>query len=335
MIMSANALHLGLLAGILTGGLPLWAAQPLEEKPRQWTFSLRWENDTFGGSDRFYTDGISLSLAHTGRSWLDPLMDRLPWGEGRRTVSYELGQIMVTPSDTTLPNPDPNDRPYAGLLFAGVSLHLERDHLYHGLKLLTGVVGPWSLAEETQKLIHEIVDSRRPQGWDYQLRNEPILNLVYEHRRKYRLAGETDGFSIEALPVANAMLGNVLIQGQFGGQVRFGYRVPDDFGTTLMRGMVHLPPPRRTLEPASPRWGVYWFGGANANLVARDITLDGNTWRHSRSVDKEWFVPAAEVGMAVYYKRFQTAFTYVFWGKEFKGQNNYTEFGALTLSYTF
>ncbi|MCX8156671.1 MAG: lipid A deacylase LpxR family protein [Verrucomicrobiae bacterium] len=326
----------GACLALLWPGVDGWAAAPAPtEAPRQWTFSLRWENDTFAGADRFYTDGIALSLSHSGRSWLDPLMDRLPWGEGRRTVSYELGQIMVTPADTSLAVPDPNDRPYAGLLFAGLSLHVERDHLYHGLKLITGVVGPWSLAEETQKFVHDLVDSKQPQGWEYQLRNEPILNLVYEHRRKYALWGESRGFSVEALPIANAMLGNVLIQGQVGAQLRFGYRVPDDFGTTLMRGMVHLPPPRQPREAGSPRWGVYWFGGGNVNLVARDITLDGNTWRDSRSVDKEWMVPVAEVGMAFYYRGVQAAFTYVFWGKEFKGQNNYTEFGALTLSYSF
>jgi len=322
--------------GVLLGlSIQVHAALHLEPEPRQWTFSIRWENDTFGGSDRFYTDGISLSLAHTGHSWLDPVMDRLPWGDGRRTVSYELGQIMVTPSDTTLRVPDPNDRPYAGLLFAAVSLHVEKDHSYHGLKFITGVVGPWSMAEETQKLVHDIVDSSRPQGWDYQLRNEPILNFVYEYRRKYELLGNQDSFSVEALPILNAMLGNVLIQGQAGGQLRLGYRIPDDFGTTLMRGMAHLPPPRSLHTPHDPKWGVYWFGGVNANLVGRDITLDGNTWRDSRHVDKEWFVPAAEVGMAVYWRRFQAAFTYVFWGKEFKGQSNYSEFGALTLSYTF
>jgi hypothetical protein len=333
--MKANQITACWVVILCTAILHGYAAVAPQETPRQWTFSLRWENDTFAGSDRFYTDGVSLSLAHTGRSWLDPVMDRLPWGQGRRTVSYELGQIMVTPSDTSLPVPDPNDRPYAGLLFAGLSLHVERDHLYHGLKFITGVIGPWSLAEDTQQFVHDLVDSSRPQGWEYQLRNEPIFNLVYEHRRKYRLLGEAGGVSLEALPVANAMLGNVLIQGQAGAQLRVGYRIPDDFGTTLMRGMVHLPPPRSPRGAGGPQWGIYWFGGGNVNLVARDITLDGNTWRDSRSVDKEWFVPAAEVGMAVYWRRFQAAFTYVFWGKEFKGQQNYSEFGALTLSYTF
>ncbi|MCI0537478.1 MAG: lipid A deacylase LpxR family protein [Verrucomicrobiales bacterium] len=201
------------------------AKPALDVAPREWSLSARWENDTFGGSDRFYTDGVSLSLAHTGRSWLDPVADWLRWGKGRRTVGYDFGQIMVTPSDTSLPVPDPNDRPYAGILYVRLSLHVERDNYYNGLKFITGVVGPWSLAEETQKQVHRWVGADLPQGWDYQLHNEPILNLVYEHRRKYRLLGTPRGLAVEALPVGNVMLGNVLAQGQLGGQFRFGYNI--------------------------------------------------------------------------------------------------------------
>jgi len=310
--------------------------QPLRERPpAQWTVSLRWENDTFGGSDRFYTDGVSLSLAQTGANWLDGMMDRLPGSGGRRTVSYEFGQLMYTPSDTTLPVPDPRDRPYAGILYAGLSLHLEQGNRYNGLKLVTGVVGPWSLAEETQKQVHRWVGTALPQGWDYQLHNEPIFNLVYEHRRKYRLVGLPHRVAVEVLPLGNVMLGNVLTQGQLGGQLRVGYNLPDDFGTTLMRGMVHLPPPRPAADAAAPRWSVYWFVGGNANLVARDLTLDGNTWKDSPRVAKERFVPAAELGMAVAIHRFSAAFAYVFWGREFEGQDHHAEFGAFTVAYRF
>jgi hypothetical protein len=331
----------------IRGGLALttWlaaAANPPAERAagirpsRQWSVSLRWENDAFSGADRFYTDGASIAVAHTGPSWLDPVADRLPWGDGRRTVGYDAGQIMVTPSDTTLAVPNPADRPYAGILWFGLSLHVEKPHAYNGLKLLTGVVGPASLAEETQRLVHDILGNDYPRGWDHQLPNEPVFNLVYEHRQKYRLLGETDGMAVEVLPMGNLMLGNVLTQAQLGGQVRFGWRIPDDFGTTLMRGMVHLPPPAHDKNrPPWKDWGVYAYGGGNLNFVARNITLDGSTWRDSPHVDKEWFVPAAEVGLAVSSGRFLAGFSYVFWGREFKNQKDYTKFGAVTFTWLF
>jgi hypothetical protein len=314
------------------------AEQPavVSTESQPWSVSLRWENDTFGGTDHFYTDGASIALVHTGSSGLDAVADRLPWGQGRRTVGYDFGQIMTTPSDTTRAVPDPTDRPYAGILYFGVSLHVDRDNSYHGLRFITGVVGPWSQAERTQKQVHRTVGVPLPQGWDHQLHNEPIFNFVYEHRRKYRLWGANRGLAVEALPSANIMLGNVLTQGQVGGQLRVGYNIPDDFGTTLMRGMGHLPPPRPAPRgEASPAWGGYVYGGFHASLVLRNLTLDGNTWRDSPGVDRDLFVPAAEVGFAVTTRSYLVAFSYVFWGREFKGQPSNSRFGAFTLTRMF
>ena len=43
--------------------------------------------------------------------------------------------------------PDPNDSPYAGILSFGLTLHVEKENSYHGLKFMTGVVGPWGIGE--------------------------------------------------------------------------------------------------------------------------------------------------------------------------------------------
>ncbi len=47
----------------------------LEAIRQQWSISVRWENDTFGGTDHFYTDGASLSVIHTGGGWLDSVAE--------------------------------------------------------------------------------------------------------------------------------------------------------------------------------------------------------------------------------------------------------------------
>ena len=308
----------------------------LSEAKRQWTASVRWENDCFGGTDRFYTEGVSLGVSHTGPSWMDPVADWLPWGQGRRTVGYSLGQGMYTPADTTRLVPDPNDRPYAGVLSVGLTLHVDRSNSCHGFSFTTGVVGPWSLAEETQREVHDLMRNGHPQGWSYQIHNEPILNLAYEYRHKFRLAGRREAWSAEALPIVGGWLGNVLIQGQIGGFLRFGYNMPDDFGITLARGMGHMPPPRWDERAQSKSsWGVSIHGGIVGNLVLRDITLDGNTFEDSPSVDKELFVPAAGVGMSIGNRQFLASFTYVFWGKEFEGQPEYTKFASIAFSYFF
>lgn len=312
-------------------------ATNLQNAPeREWALSVRWENDTFGGSDRFYTDGIALGVSHTGPIWMDPLADWLPWGEGRRTVGYDIAQGMFTPDDTDRAVPDPNDRPYAGILALGLTLHVERGNSYHGLKLVTGVVGSGSLAQETQDFVHELINDEKSQGWDHQLHNEAIFNLAYEYRHKFQLAGRREEWSVEAAPLIGGWLGNMLVQGQAGGFVRVGYNVPDDSGPTLVRGMGFMPPPRRdSSHPAKSDWGFAISAGSVAHLVLHDITLDGNTIKDSPSVDKEYLVPMTGVGIGVGNRRFQASFSYIFWGKEFKGQDDYSKFGSLTLSYFF
>lgn len=302
---------------------------------REWAASVRWENDTFGGTDRFYTDGVSLSLSQTGSSWLDPLADKLPWGDGRRTVGYDLAQGMFTPADTDRSVPDLKDRPYAGVLSSGLTLHVEKGNSYNAVKLVTGVVGPWALAKETQDKVHSLMSCGKSQGWSHQLRNEPILNLAYEYRHKYQLAGLREHWSLEALPIAGAWAGNALTQGQIGGLVRAGYNMPNDSGPTLVRGMGHMPPPQQDGRTGWSDWGFSVYGGSVGNLVLRDITLDGNTFRDSPSVDKKIFVPMAGVGMAVGNRRMQVSFSYIFWGKEFDGQQKHQEFGSISVGYFF
>ena len=302
---------------------------------REWAASVRWENDTFGGTDKFYTDGVALGVSHTGPSWMDPFANWLPWGEGRRTVGYDLAQGMFTPSDTKRRIPDPNDRPYAGILAFGLTLHVQKENSYHGLKFVTGVVGPGSLAKETQNAVHRIIGDDTSKGWGYQLHNEPIFNFAYEYRHRFQLAGDREQWSMQAMPIGGGWLGNMLVQGQIGGLVRAGYNMPDDFGPTLVRGMGFMPPPRREVQSQSSDWGFSAYGGSMAHLVGRDITLDGNTFKDSPSVDKKYFVPMAGVGMSVGNRRFQTSFTYIFWGKEFEGQQGYEKFGSISVSYFF
>jgi hypothetical protein len=243
---------------------------------------------------------------------------------------------MYTPSDTKRNVPDPNDRPYAGILAFGLTLHIEKENSYHGLKFVTGVLGPSSLAKETQDTVHDLIGNGKSQGWDYQLHNEPIFNLAYEYRHKFQLAGEREQWAVQALPLAGGWLGNMEIQGQAGWLLRLGYNMPDDFGPSRLHGMGFMPPPRNTTPTASMSgWGFSVYGGAFGSFVLRDITLDGNTWQDSPSVDKKLFVPAAGVGMSVGNRRIQASFSYVFWGKEFDGQPSNEKFGSIAITYLF
>lgn len=296
-------------------------------------FSVRWENDTFGGTDANYTNGISLALTQTGKGVLGGVWDVGGEAEGKRFATYELTQLQFTPSDLSRSDPDPNDRPYAGLLYLGFTTHLQRQESLHSLKLMTGVVGHASYSEGLQKFTHEVLGYNLPKGWSHELKNEPVFNLLYEYRHKYPLTPRDAAVGVELIPMGGAFLGNYLIQAEAAMQCRVGYHLPDDFGTTVLRGVGYLPFPQDV--KTGHTWGFYAFAGGGANLVGWNLTLDGNTFAQSRSVDKRLFLPAAEFGASLWTRWFQTTFSYVMWGREFYGQKEREDYGSVLLSVFF
>lgn len=320
--------------GVVTNALERESNQAEKENPNT-AITLRWENDALAGTDENYSNGISLSLARRGRGLFGRVWDLFGVSDAEYFHSYEVGQIMNTPSDTSLTDPDPRDRPYSGLLFLGVSTQIRKGNDFHGLKFVTGVVGPWSLAKETQIWWHRIVGAKRPMGWHHQLRNEPIFNLVYEYRRKYELFNSDSGFSSDLIPIAGAMAGNVLDQAQIGLQGRIGWHIPDEFGTTLLRGMGNLTLPKYKETGKLSRTGFYIFGDVGFRAVARDLQLEGNTFRDSPGVKIRNFVPTAEVGMAVYFNIFQITASYVVSGREFDFQPHTSQYGTIALTVFF
>jgi hypothetical protein len=249
--------------------------------------------------------------------------------------SYEVAQVIVTPADIKRRVPDLTDRPYAGLLLAAVSTQLVDGDRFDALKLIAGVVGPASLAAQTQRAFHRAIASPEPQGWAYQLKNEPIVNAVYEHRRRYTLLDSEAGWGADAIPMGGGMVGNLLIQSEAEAQFRFGYNVPDDFGMTLLRGMGNLPYPRSRHDREHHRFGVYAFAGGGANAVARNLTLDGNTFRAGPHVAKKPLFPGGEAGVAVWTQSFQATFTYVVWGREYATQTLLSRYAATTIRVHF
>src|SRR5262245_58453072 len=164
-------------------------------------YRLLWENDTFqlsNGSDRSYTNGIRFSAmsysttdtaAVSTRFWVKALMSTvMPWvkDNDRYNVAsgWAIGQNMYTPSDITTNPPDPNDRPYGGYLYFGLLNSIKGHTLgirdFHRFEVDLGVVGPPSLAEQTQKLVHAAIGSHRPRGWDYQIESRLAASLVYD-----------------------------------------------------------------------------------------------------------------------------------------------------------
>lgn len=313
----------------------LYAAEQ-QEKDDKGIFNIVWENDIFAGTDRNYTNGVRfawLSSEEDMPYWARWTANHIsPFGHGdHRRISVALGQSMFTPDDDKARNLIPDDRPYAGWLYGTVGVVSDTDDVLENMALTLGMVGPASLAEPTQDIIHKITDSPHFNGWDNQLRNEPGIILSYE--RKWRSLVEFSPFGLGAdiSPHAGVNLGNIYTDASVGATFRLGFDLPQDYGPPRIRPSL---PGSDFFVPTQELSG-YLFAGVEGRAVGRNIFLDGNTFRDSPSVDKEWAVGSLQLGGALTFGEARISYTHVFMTEEFKTQDKPAQFGAITLSYRF
>lgn len=344
----AGVLALGVAAASAVGlGTVPAAAQdatsPAETTPRSGPSIGAWiDNDLFGGgTDRYYTNGFQLYYVTGDKPAygnLDWLANLVPWIEpGVRRYGFAIGQNMYSPSDITKRNPDPTDRPFAGWLYGRLSVIAEAPRQVNRFDLDLGVVGPASLAEQTQKAVHRVVPGARwPQGWGYQLHNEPGIILSYEHVWRDERPTAVGPFEADLSPHVAGSVGNVLTYAGAGATLRLGGNMPAPVGALIMRPSTSIPYQDTTEARAGrPAFAWYVYASAEGRAIARNIFLDGNSFRDSRSVNKNPLVAAFQLGLTLRYDRFGFTYAQNFLSPEFEGQKSYSNYGSLRVSYQF
>ena len=341
------------LRSLLSLGIAIFAfvaTQSAAAQDSTWTSSVVEEDDywTPGTQDRHYTHGIRLSATSgdvASPFWsapfdflgaLTPLFGDQAESDPDIARRYNLsfGQNMYTPEDWRPFNPDPRDWPYAGWLYGGVGL-LQDTHgeKFEELDLKLGVVGPGSLANRTQTKWHLLINVAPFNGWHAQLHNEPALDLYYAQKRRIELAMTPDElFGLEVLPEAGIRVGNVYDYVSAGAVARLGVNLKMDYGPPhidMNTGADYINPTRA----ARGDIGGYVFAGAVGRLVARNIFLDGNSFKSSAHVDKIPAVADGEAGFAVLYQHWRLAYTYVIRTQEFVHEAGYDHYGSLNLTF--
>jgi hypothetical protein len=132
------------------------------------------------GTDRYYTNGVRIDYFFAKKrkpKFPSSILINIS-KDNNNVYGWGLAQFMFTPQDITLPIIQYNDRPYGGALYAIHSLQSvdTAKKIKITTELFLGVMGPISFAEESQTLVHQIIGSPKPEGWDNQVSNDIILN---------------------------------------------------------------------------------------------------------------------------------------------------------------
>ena len=336
---------------------------------------MRLENDLFAGTDGNYTNGVAMTLVSHDMDdrlrpdclpqplglytrflgWVDPGFERGTGAEpASQNVVVRFGQAMYTPEDKTRTDLIRDDRPYAGLLYLGLAWNRRsrpQDAGYEMLdsrELTLGVIGPWSLAEHSQDLVHKMRGIERFRGWDNQLRNEPAFQLALERKFKpYADGAIQPGWGSDVIGSYALRVGNIETAASTGLELRMGWNIPNDFGSYPIRpGGENRPPSAatrlRTTQPQSagaPRPGAHLFVNLDAKAVAWDFSLDGNVFRTSHRVSRRPWVAQAAIGISSQWlvagHGIRLALMRVWRTREFDEQAGHHAFGSVALSLEF
>ena len=343
---AANLLLTLYLTGVvlLGAGAVSRAAEPELLGP---AFNLVAENDMVVRTDRHYTHGTKftlfgseVALARTQPGFHFPvwLAEHTPdlWSKPFATrIGVNLGQNIYTPTDITVTTLQPQDRPYAGLLYASLLLQ-KRGTTEAGTPVLDnwrmdlGVIGQPSQAEEAQNTVHRVRNIGTANGWANQLKTEPALALRFQRTWRWAQGGGPDGWGWDFLPAAALSLGNIGTYATFGGQVRAGWRLPGDFGVQIIDS-TGAPSMGRT-RGEDTRRGIFAFAGGEGRAMAYNAFLDGNLWRASHHVSKFPLVADTKFGVVYSGRRFDVSLAQIIRTKEFVGQREVDAYGGLSLS---
>ena len=294
--------------------------------------SFTLENDFFAGYDRHYTNGLQLAFVTPVAALPGPVRRLPPFDRSADPdLVLAIGQRIYTPVNTQAAEPDPHDRPYAGWLYGLADVQTRSDSAIDHVTITLGVVGPASLARQTQDVFHHVTGTKAVNGWDAQLRNEPAVTLGLERAWPAVARGTLGPWRQDLAVRAGATLGNVLTYANVGAVWRVGTALPADFPATH----ISLGPPRDGFRGARGETGWYLWAGADGRVVARNIFLDGNTFREGPGVNRKPQGYDLQLGLAAVWQAMRVSFTLVERGREFEGQGSPDRFGQLAVSLPY
>lgn len=142
-------------------------------------------NALLKGQDWGYTNGTRLDYFGLRKKQRTRLHQKIRlFTPEYATNGWSLMQVMITPQKTSPFIPDKNDYPYAGALIGMHTRHKSDPLRKRNLQTewIAGIMGPASFAKQTQVFLHRLIGDPRPNGWDYQLPTDLLLNynLTYE-----------------------------------------------------------------------------------------------------------------------------------------------------------
>jgi lipid A 3-O-deacylase len=226
-------------------------------------FGIQTDNDSYllQGSDRYYTDGLFFYFRHAL-----PVRAHDSTALQNKILGFELGQKIFNPQSGKIPAAEYIDRPFAGYTYIGSTLNFlykDESNLKIGAQL--GVVGPASGAQQVQTFVHNTFGFYHVEGWQYQVKNDPELNLSAEYNK---LLARTTAFDFSLASYLN--IGNGFTGAGAGPLFRLG-NFNQLFYSESTQSTITA---NNQITPLHPHEFFFYYQ-PQLNYVAHDATIQG------------------------------------------------------------
>jgi hypothetical protein len=289
--------------------------------------------------DRYYTNGLLLSLRHAMKERVAKVGDTLKYRYEKKILELEAGQKIYNPYSSNAADAGRQDRPFTAYLYAGAALNLfYKNEDVVMLKAHIGVMGPSALGRETQSAFHKLFKMHPVNGWEYQLKEEISLNMkVIYDRLIYR--GTKGHFDLIGRSAVS--LGNIQSGANAGLLLRFGYLnalYQSSSHNSRIRNTGSQDPANSDAASSRTKPEFFLFTRPQLNYVVYDATIQGPLLRHDKgpvTFASKKLVYSQQAGVDVAINRWSGKYMVTFLSKEVESLAKPSFYGSVILCYSF
>ena len=282
-------------------------------------FRFHYDNDYFTKSDEYYSQGITFEYVHPSVKKF--LLSRLLFKPYNSNPQYgiALNLFGYTPTSILSDSILYGDRPFnANISFKTFLIQADPiNHQQISSAFSIGVMGPAALGYQIQDNIHRWLKNPLPHGWQYQTKNDIIINYQINYEKQIKA-------------VSNNFLLNATAEARLG---TLNNKINGGFNFMAGRFNKRFEPVNYTKRKAE----YYFYGQSRVNFIGYDATMQGGIFNRknpytiaNNNISRVTF--QADAGVIVNFKKLYLSYTQSFLTKEFKQGKNH-RWGGISVGF--
>jgi lipid A 3-O-deacylase len=281
---------------------------------------LDYDNDYFTKADEYYTQGVTLELAHPAFKHF--ILSKLLLKPENTDIIYglRLDAYGYTPTSIDSSTIFYGDRPYSANISLG-TFATAVDTVKKQTIASTFIIGLMGQADGggfLQKELHELTGNSLPQGWQYQIRNDVILD--------YQVNYEKELYAYQNMFLLNST--SLLRVGTHNDKVSTGFNFMFGNFNDRYRSVAKTATDHRKIQ-------YYLYGQVLGSVIGYDASLEGGLFNRTSPYvispsDISRFTFQADYGIVVSYRRIYAEYSQAFLTQEFNTGLNH-RWGGLRL----